>query len=439
MCPSSPTLHLPVWPPHPSHHRRKSFIFALRAALFRTHLNPPQSSLALSNRGKLPPRAQKTEPFEPKNSYLHTPANPGSTQYALRLHVLRFSSLPGHSTGQPGNTPQRTSIDTRESPMMTTMSQATASSSNPQPQGAEASSDAALLARFLATKDDAAFSQIVQRHGPMVLAVCRRILRNSTDAEDAFQAAFMVLARRAASIDPPHMLGHWLYGVAYRTANKARTTRAIRMNRERQAAPMERPDVTDPAVLAEIQAIVDQEVQRLPRTYRAPIIACHLQGLSRAQAAKQLDLNEGTLSSRLNRGKEMLADRLRKLGYALPAAALLLLLQAPSSTAATVSSSLVASTTTAATAYAAGSTAAASPSILALAEATLHTFFIAKIKLTALVAAALLVVTTGTVVTVKLATQDDAPAPTPSTITQDNQAPPAPIQTTPTYTGTPGQ
>src|SRR5687767_11587015 len=323
--------------------------------------------------------------------------------------------------------------------MITTMSPAAQTSSKLQAQGAEPSSDAALLARFLATKDDAAFSQIVQRHGPMVLAVCRRILRNSTDAEDAFQAAFMVLARRAPSIDPPHMLGHWLYGVAYRTANKARTTRAIRMNRERQAPPMERPDVTDPAVLAEIQAIVDQEVQRLPRTYRAPIIACHLQGLSRAQAAKQLDLNEGTLSSRLNRGKEMLADRLRKLGYALPAAALLLLLSAPGSTAAAVTPALVATTTTTATAYAAGSTTAASPSILALAEAALHTLLLAKLKLAALVIGALLVLGSATVVTFKLATQETDPVPTPPTPRPPgkNAAPSAPPPLPPTPHTTP--
>jgi RNA polymerase sigma factor (sigma-70 family) len=167
--------------------------------------------------------------------------------------------------------------------------------------------DGQLLQRFLGAGDDTAFAALVRRHGPMVLGVCRRVLGHEQDAEDAFQATFLVLARKAASIVPPEAVGHWLYGVAYRAAQKAREAAARRRAHERQAGlrrPEERSRPDDRC------DDLDREITRLPDIYRAPVVLCALQGLSRQEAARRLGCPEGTLSSRLAKARRLLAKRL---------------------------------------------------------------------------------------------------------------------------------
>src|SRR5262249_52199145 len=147
--------------------------------------------------------------------------------------------------------------------------------------------DGPLLARFVACRDEAAFAALVRRHGPMVLGVCRRVLRHAQDAEDAFQAAFLVLARKAASVLKREALGSWLYGVAYRTAQKLRSMRARRQAREKQVDEMPHPQVR-PDEVQDWRPLVDCELNRLPEKYRAPVVLCDLEGQTHREAARQL-------------------------------------------------------------------------------------------------------------------------------------------------------
>ncbi|HJZ53694.1 MAG TPA: sigma-70 family RNA polymerase sigma factor, partial [Gemmataceae bacterium] len=178
--------------------------------------------------------------------------------------------------------------------------------------------DSELLDGFLTSHSEPAFESLVRRHGPMVLAVCRRVLRHREDAEDAFQATFLILARRAADVWPRDAVGSWLYGVAHRVALKARTVRARRLTREQPLD--ENPPATStelpPPDLAEV---IDRAVRKLPEVYRVAVVACDLEGLTRKAAAEQLGWKEGTLSGRLARARQLLASRLRKAGLVLPA------------------------------------------------------------------------------------------------------------------------
>jgi RNA polymerase sigma factor (sigma-70 family) len=171
-------------------------------------------------------------------------------------------------------------------------------------------SDAQLLDRFLARREGAVFEAIVRRHGPMVWGVCRRVLRDHHDAEDAFQATFLVLARRAASVMPPERLGNWLYGVAYQTARKARATRAKRRAREGQVPDVPEPMAAPDDARDELVESLDRELSRLPEKFRIPIVLCDLEGRTHQEAASQLGWPIGTVSSRLSRGRSMLARRL---------------------------------------------------------------------------------------------------------------------------------
>jgi RNA polymerase sigma factor (sigma-70 family) len=167
--------------------------------------------------------------------------------------------------------------------------------------------DGQLLQRYLDAGDQAAFALLVRRHGPMVLGVCRRVLGHEQDAEDAFQATFLVLARKASAVSPADAVGNWLHGVAYRAAQKLRESAARRRARERLAratAPEERPGGD------EGREDLDREIARLPDIYRTAVVLCELQGLSRREAARRLGCPEGTLSSRLAKARRLLADRL---------------------------------------------------------------------------------------------------------------------------------
>jgi RNA polymerase sigma factor (sigma-70 family) len=189
---------------------------------------------------------------------------------------------------------------------------------------APAEPDADLLGRFVATSDEAPFAALVRRHGPMVLGVCRRLLHQEQDAEDAFQATFLVLARKAGSVRPAGALAAWLHGVARRVSLKARAARA-----RRQSAPPVPPPTRggagplDELSARELLAAVDEELQRLPAAYRLPLVLCCLEGRSQQEAARQLGWAPGSLKGRLERGRKRLHARLARRGL-VPAAALLL-------------------------------------------------------------------------------------------------------------------
>src|SRR5262245_49736137 len=169
------------------------------------------------------------------------------------------------------------------------------------------STDGQLLEAYICRQDQVALAALVQRHGPMVWGVCRRVLGNYHDAEDAFQATFLVLVRKAASIASPELLANWLYGVAHQTALKARATTAKRRARERQVTDMPEPGVTDHDLWRDLQPLLDQELSRLPDRYRVAVVLCDLEGKTRKEAARQLGVPEGTLAARLARGRVLLA------------------------------------------------------------------------------------------------------------------------------------
>lgn len=186
-----------------------------------------------------------------------------------------------------------------------------------------ADTDAALLARFATARDAAAFAELVRRHGPLVLGVCRRVTGNVQDAEDAFQASFLVLAQKAGALSNAALLGNWLYGVAFRVALRAK--RAATRRRAREVTVPTMPDPPAPearAPVPELGPVLDEELAALAAHYRDAIVLCDLRGLSREDAAEALGVPEGTLSSRLAKGRKKLAARLARRGIALPAAGL---------------------------------------------------------------------------------------------------------------------
>jgi RNA polymerase sigma factor (sigma-70 family) len=260
--------------------------------------------------------------------------------------------------------------------------------------------DEELLDHFVSQSDGAAFEVLVRRHGPMVLGVCRRLLQHLQDAEDAFQATFLVLVRKAASLGQRELLGNWLYGVAYRTALHARVAAMRRRKQEMQVSTMPEPEIRDESQeWRDLRPFLDHELNRLPDKYRIPIVLCDLEGKTRQEAAEQLDIPVGTLSGRLTTARKMLAKRLARHGVVLSGGALLAALFQGAASAA-VPAPLVTSTVQAATAIAAGQAAAAvvSVPVAALAEGVVKAMLIKKLKLTTLVLAAVLVGVTAVVV-----------------------------------------
>jgi RNA polymerase sigma factor (sigma-70 family) len=244
-------------------------------------------------------------------------------------------------------------------------------------------SDGRLLESFLAYRDEASFEMLVKRHGPMVLGVCRRVIGNLHDAEDAFQAVFLVLARKADSIVPRDLVGNWLHGVAYRTALQARDRLGRRRARERQVKDMPQPTVAPEFDLRELHDALDQELNELPDKYRVPIVLCDLEGRSRKDVACVLKIPEGTLSSRLATGREMLARRLARHGVVLSGAALATALAEQASAAfAPMQPALIVSMVKAASLAAAGQSAAGlvSAEAVTLSQGVLKTMFLNKLK-----------------------------------------------------------
>jgi RNA polymerase sigma factor (sigma-70 family) len=239
-------------------------------------------------------------------------------------------------------------------------------------------SDGQLLARFVAARDEASFAALVRRHGPMVLGVCRRLLRHTQDAEDCFQATFLVLARKASAVRR-ESVGSWLYAVAYRTSLEARAVNARRRRRERQVESMPHPEVVPPEA-RDWRPWLDHELNRLPQKYRTVIVTCDLEGRSRKEAARLLGLAEGTLSSRLARGRCLLAKRLSRHGLALSGGALAAAMTGGAASA-DVPAALLASTAKTAVLVAAGEGTAVSASISILMKGVHKAMFIAKLKL----------------------------------------------------------
>src|SRR6516162_4309165 len=167
--------------------------------------------------------------------------------------------------------------------------------------------DGQLLEDYMSRRDEAALEALVHRHGPMVWGVCRRVLRNYHDAEDAFQATFLVFVRKSASIASRELLANWLYGVAHQTALKARATVAKRRTRERQVTEMPEPEVTHQEVWHDLQPVLDEELSRLPDKYRVPIVLCDLEGKTRKEAAQLVGWPEGTVAGRLATARKMAA------------------------------------------------------------------------------------------------------------------------------------
>jgi len=242
--------------------------------------------------------------------------------------------------------------------------------------GVPDASDAELLKRFTTQQDQAAFADLVSRHGPMVLGVCRRILSTEHDAEDAFQATFLVLINKASSLKLHTTLGNWLYGVAYRTALHARHAAVKR--RVKEAAMANRSErSTSEDLWCDLLPILDDQLRQLPEKYRAAIILCELEGKTRREAARLLGCPEGTVASRLSRGLDLLAKRLRRYGVAVAAPALAKLLS--HNAAASVPAALASSTNKAAVFFVAGRMVSAK--VAALTQGVLKAMLITKLKI----------------------------------------------------------
>lgn len=257
----------------------------------------------------------------------------------------------------------------------------------------EQCSDDELLHAFAARSEEAAFAAIVRRHGELVLNVCRHVLGHEQDAEDAFQATFFVLARKAASLRNAGSLAAFLHGVAYRLSLKAKRDAARRRKHER-LAPLPSSRDKDDLAWREVQALIEEEIERLPRKYRTPFIRCYLQGLSRAETARELGVKEGTIWSRLSWARRRLQEKLARRGVALSAALATLALSDASSPAALFQ--LRETMVKSARVFAARGTLtdAATARAAALAQAGMQTFAAGKGKMVIL--ASILLLATGT-------------------------------------------
>jgi RNA polymerase sigma factor (sigma-70 family) len=278
-------------------------------------------------------------------------------------------------------------------------------------EGTRTAPDRELLERFIQHRDETAFTALVQRHGPMVLSVCRRVLGHAEDAEDACQATFLVLARKAASIRKKESLGSWLHGVAYRAAANLKREVSRRTAHEVPAVdvpPVEPTDIT----WREVRTVLDEELRGLPERFRAPLLLCYLEGKTRDEAARELGWSLGTIRGRLERGRELLRTRLIRRGLTL-SAVLLASMLAENAVAITLPATLVVRTVKAAASIAAGQTTATgiiSTRVIALMEGGLKAMWMTKLKLAIATWAALSLVGVGAGVLAKGMLAAQAPA-----------------------------
>jgi RNA polymerase sigma factor (sigma-70 family) len=274
-------------------------------------------------------------------------------------------------------------------------------------------SDRDLLDRFVAGRDEAAFAELVSRHGPLVMGVCRRVLGNAQDAEDAFQAAFIVLSKKAPSIRTLDSVSSWLHRVAFRIAIRAKSLAAERRTRERRIAEMAQTPIDSPQeALPVLRPVIDEELSGLPEKYRAPLVLCYLEGKTNEGAARILGWPIGTMSRRLEKARELLRGRLVGRGVAVTGAALAALLMEKTALAATVAPALAASTAKIALLTAAGEAAVSAPVAL-LVQGGLKALFAAQLKVAgaAVIAVSLLgtAAAVGTYQALKPAAVADAP------------------------------
>jgi RNA polymerase sigma factor (sigma-70 family) len=265
------------------------------------------------------------------------------------------------------------------------------------PPPARTVSDATLLSRFVNQRDESAFELIVWRHGPMVLSVCGRVLADAHAQEDAFQATFLTLVRKARSIGKGDSVGSWLHKVAHRIALRARVRAVARTAREQSlgSVPESAIAYTPPedAGWAELRPVLDSEVRRLPEKYRAAFVLCYLEGKTNEEAAEELGCPQGTVFSRLSRAREMLRQRLARRGLAVQPGPLAAVLARKAPAREVVSPDLANSTVCGAVLFtskaAAGQVAA---SVLELVEDVVKDMWLAKLKLTLAAGIALAVI-----------------------------------------------
>ncbi len=240
--------------------------------------------------------------------------------------------------------------------------------------------DDKLLKRFVVERDEVAFAALVARHGRMVLGVCRRILHAEHDVEDAFQATFLVVVRRAKAIHDGRLLGHWIYGVAHRVAVRARANAARRYVHE-QTLTAAQSGVESPSregERSELRGVLDEELARLPELLRVPLVLCYLEGLTHEEAAERLRWPVGTVRSRLARGRDKLRSRLTRRGLTADDATLTATFASQP-----VSSLLLDATVRVSLGFTtrqAKATALASATATALAKGVLHAMMISKLK-----------------------------------------------------------
>lgn len=262
------------------------------------------------------------------------------------------------------------------------------------PSTAASVSDAELLERYVHRRDEAAFELLVWRHQRLVLGVCRRVLGDVHDVDDAFQATFLALARKAAAVGQGDAVAGWLYTVAFRIALRVRAaTQRLKTNVD-LAAVASRGEPTEDAERRDLAAVLDEEIGRLPRKYRVPMVLCYLEGKTNAESARQLGVAAGTLAGRLMRARELLRKRLVRRGIGISGAFLGVVLGEQASLAA-APAALVNTTVKAAASFLLGETAtgAISSTVAALAGGALRSLVVSKLKIGIVALLAGLVVT----------------------------------------------
>jgi len=309
---------------------------------------------------------------------------------------------------------------------------------------AETSTDRELLSRFVSTGEQAPFEELVARYAPLVLKVCRDVLGQSHDAEDAAQAVFLTLAQKASCLRNRATIAGWLHRVAWHVAMRAREARMLRRHRAREAAEMKDRNRKSPSDAEQIQLLVHGELESLPEKYRVPLILHHLEGHSEQETAALLGCKVGTVSGRLSRGRSLLRDKLVRRGVAAVSFAGLVAALSREATASTVAPAFVASTAKAATLVVAGQAAADavfSAKAAALAQTAMKTLMVAKLKTAAAVLVATGLIVAGVSVTTYQAIArgsdtDDAhvlvaPAPTAPIAEQTSAKPKVPDDVVP--------
>jgi RNA polymerase sigma factor (sigma-70 family) len=248
--------------------------------------------------------------------------------------------------------------------------------------GSDAAGDAGLLGRFVIHNDEAAFERLVSLYGPMVLGLCRRLLRQEQDAEDAFQATFLILARKAGAIGKHKALAGWLYKVAYRVACRARPRTLVLTNVPPMLLDQPAGERDADVIWRDLRGVLDREIAALSESYRLPIVLCYFQGKSNEEAARLLGCPQGTLAARLSRARDQLRRRLTRRGWTLSGALLGAVLSDKAGSAA-VPGALIGATVESALAFVSSTSvgAAASEKVVTLAEGALRAMWVNKLKM----------------------------------------------------------